>query len=87
VVELACPSSGNVRGALPAEISKQQRRSSPCGYRVVQSVAAADKAPFGTFSLPLADWAIVIRLAFTVSPWNSPSGWNAGAGLVKWAEC
>lgn len=33
--------------------------------------------PFGTFSLPLIDWAIVIALAFTVLPVLE---------LVKWAE-
>ncbi len=38
-------------------------------------------APFGTFSLTLADWAIVILLAFTVSPvlelakWCERRGW------------
>lgn len=37
--------------------------------------------PFGTFSLPLIDWAIVITLAFTVSPvlelakWMERRGW------------
>jgi len=37
--------------------------------------------PFGTFSLPLVDWAIVIALAFTVSPvlelakWMERRGW------------
>ncbi len=37
--------------------------------------------PFGTFSLPLVDWAIVITLAFTVSPvlelakWMERRGW------------
>jgi Ca2+-transporting ATPase len=37
--------------------------------------------PFGTFSLPLADWAIVIVLAFTVAPvleiakWLERRGW------------
>ncbi|MDQ7840828.1 MAG: cation-translocating P-type ATPase [bacterium] len=37
--------------------------------------------PFGTFSLPLIDWAIVIALAFTVSPvlemakWMERRGW------------
>ena len=38
-------------------------------------------APFGTFSMTLADWAIVILLAFTVSPvlelakWLERRGW------------
>jgi Ca2+-transporting ATPase len=38
-------------------------------------------APFGTFSLPPADWAIIIGLAFTVSPvlelakWMERRGW------------
>ena len=37
--------------------------------------------PFGTFSLPLVDWAIVLGLAFTVSPvlelakWMERRGW------------
>jgi len=37
--------------------------------------------PFGTFSLPLVDWAIVVALAFTVSPvlelakWMERRGW------------
>jgi Ca2+-transporting ATPase len=38
-------------------------------------------APFGTFNLTLADWAIVMLLAFTVSPvlelakWFERRGW------------
>ncbi|MCJ7612640.1 MAG: HAD-IC family P-type ATPase, partial [Candidatus Aminicenantes bacterium] len=38
-------------------------------------------APFGTFSLPLVDWLIIISLAFTVSPvlelakWMERRGW------------
>jgi len=37
--------------------------------------------PFGTFSLPLVDWLIIISLAFTVSPvlelakWMERRGW------------
>ena len=37
--------------------------------------------PFGTFSLPLSDWVIVVALAFTVSPvlelakWMERRGW------------
>ena len=37
--------------------------------------------PFGTFSLPLVDWVIVIALAFTISPvlelakWMERRGW------------
>jgi Ca2+-transporting ATPase len=37
--------------------------------------------PFGTFSLPLLDWVIIITLAFTVSPvlelakWMERRGW------------
>jgi Ca2+-transporting ATPase len=39
------------------------------------------REPFGTFGLPLADWAIVVVLAFTVSPvlelakWMERRGW------------
>ena len=42
--------------------------------------------PFGTFSLPLVDWAIVIALAFTVSPvlelakWMERRGWFGKIG-------
>ena len=37
--------------------------------------------PFGTFSLPLVDWAIIVALAFTVVPvlelskWMERRGW------------
>ena len=37
--------------------------------------------PFGTFSLPLVDWAIVVGLALTISPvleaakWMERRGW------------
>jgi Ca2+-transporting ATPase len=43
-------------------------------------------APFGTFSLPLVDWAIVLALAFTVSPvlelakWMERRGWFGTLG-------
>jgi Ca2+-transporting ATPase len=43
-------------------------------------------APFGTFSLPLVDWAIVLVLAFTVSPvlelakWMERRGWFGRMG-------
>ena len=39
------------------------------------------KIPFGTFSLPLVDWLIIIVLAFSVSPvlelakWMERRGW------------
>jgi Ca2+-transporting ATPase len=42
--------------------------------------------PFGTFSLPLTDWLIVIALAFTVSPvlevakWMERRGWFGAMG-------
>ena len=36
--------------------------------------------PFGTLSLPLADWAIVVGLAFTVSPVLELAKWRERRG-------
>ena len=38
-------------------------------------------APFGTFSLPLVDWLIIISLAFTVSPVLELAKWMERRGL------